>query len=107
MSELVTKMSGSDPHPDNTHDSSAEKADRKVILVSLESENFEVSYEIAIQSELVKSMIDVDEVDEVPEIPLVQVKSTTLGKVLEFCMHYSKEPMKKLAKVLTNYSFKC
>ena len=74
---------------------------RTVILVSQESESFEVPLDIALMSELVKQIVDVDQLneDEKQEIPLPNVKSTILAKVIEFAQHYKVEPMSEIEKV--------
>lgn len=51
-------------------------------------------------SELVKIMIDEDDEDDKQDIPLPNVKSQILGKVLEFCKYYVKEPMINIPKPL-------
>lgn len=73
----------------------------QVSLVSQEGEKFKVSLDIAIMSELVKTMFDSDQPeDEVQEMPLPNVKSSILAKVLEFLTHYKGEPMTEIEKPL-------
>jgi hypothetical protein len=75
----------------------------KVTLVSMEGKSYEVSRNVALMSELVKSMIDDDDDndDEGEVIPLPNIKSTVLSKVIEFCRHHENNPMKKIEKVDT------
>ena len=43
--------------------------------------------------------MDMDEDDESPpDIPIFNVRSQALEKILEFCEHYKKDPMAKIAK---------
>jgi len=73
----------------------------QVSLVSQEGEKFKVSLDIAIMSELVKTMFDSDQPeDEVQEMPLPNVKTSILAKVLEFLTHYKGEPMTEIEKPL-------
>jgi S-phase kinase-associated protein 1 len=52
-----------------------------VHIVSQEGESFDVALDVAIQSELVKTMIDEEQDEaEVQEIPLPNVKSAVLAK---------------------------
>ena len=87
------------------------KVPAKVTLTSTEGESFEVSGQVAIMSELVKTMIATDEGDddegsegsseaEDHEIPLPNVKSEVLSKVIEFCKYHEKKPMKEIEKPL-------
>lgn len=56
---------------------------------------------VAKTSELVKSMMEEDAGDdETPEIPLMNVKSTILKKVIEFCEHHKQNPMQEIEKPL-------
>jgi S-phase kinase-associated protein 1 len=74
--------------------------------ISKEGEAFEVKKEVAVMSELVKSMKDEDDEDEddedskPTEIPLPNVKSDVLKKVIEFCEHHLQEPMTEIEKPL-------
>lgn len=83
-----------------------EEDTRSVILVSQESESFEVPLSIAMMSELVKQIIDPELVgeDEKQEIPLPNVKSSILAKVIEFTNHYKSEPMTEIEKVMLSDS---
>mmetsp|Transcript_12954 Transcript_12954/g.33055 ORF Transcript_12954/g.33055 Transcript_12954/m.33055 type:complete len:173 (+) Transcript_12954:112-630(+) len=70
-------------------------------LVSQEGKRYEVSRETAMQSMLVKEMVDEEEgEDSVLDIPLPNVKSSVLEKVVEFCSHHVKEPMPDIEKPL-------
>ena len=72
-----------------------------VELVSQEGDKFEVDKKVAKMSELVKTMIsDDDDDEEQQEIPLPNVKSQSLGKVIEFCKHYIEEQMNEIEKPL-------
>jgi S-phase kinase-associated protein 1 len=73
---------------------------KMVDLVSQEGDNFQVEKKVAKMSELVKTMIPEDDDEEQQEIPLPNVKSQILGKVMEFCKHYSEEPMNDIEKPL-------
>uniref|UniRef100_A0A7S2SQM9 Uncharacterized protein n=1 Tax=Rhizochromulina marina TaxID=1034831 RepID=A0A7S2SQM9_9STRA len=78
-----------------------EEDEGNVQLVSQEGDNFQVEAKVAKMSELVKTMLpDEDEGDEVQEIPLPNVKSSVLGKVIEFCRHYKEDPMTEIEKPL-------
>lgn len=76
---------------------------RNVSLISLEGESFQVPVKIAIMSEMIKSMVDIQDEDESQEIPLPNVKSSILAKVIEYMTHYEKEPMYEIEKVI--YTF--
>ena len=77
---------------------------RTVHLVSQEGDSFDVSVKVAKMSELIKTMISEDaeenENEEGQEIPLPNVKSSVLTKVIEFCRHYSEDPMNEIEKPL-------
>jgi len=75
-----------------------------VNLISKEGDAFPVSVHIAKMSGLVKDIIDEDDDDNTPEIPLPNVKATVLKKVIEFCTHYSAEPMDEIEKPLKSSS---
>lgn len=75
--------------------------ERQVHLISQEGEKFIVPVDVAIMSELVKTMFDSDQPeDEVQEMPLPNVKSSILAKVIEFLTHYKGEPMTEIEKPL-------
>lgn len=72
-----------------------------VHLVSQEGESFDVALDVAIQSELVKTMIDEEQDEaEVQEIPLPNVKSAVLAKIIEFCKLIKEEAMNEIEKPL-------
>uniref|UniRef100_A0A6U4FS63 Uncharacterized protein n=1 Tax=Phaeomonas parva TaxID=124430 RepID=A0A6U4FS63_9STRA len=92
MSSEEQKMSTA---PDGADDGT------KIGLLSSEGDRFEVPMQVAKMSELVKTMIDDDaDEDEQQEIPLPNVKSSTLGNVIEFCRHYQSEAMDEIEKPL-------
>ncbi|ETI51803.1 hypothetical protein F443_04915 [Phytophthora nicotianae P1569] len=75
--------------------------DRKVKLVSMDGEAFEVEAKVAAMSKLVQTLVDDEqEGDEVQEIPLPNVKSHVLAKVVEFCQHHKDTPMAEIQKPL-------
>lgn len=79
----------------------------KVILVSKDGEQFTVDKEVALQSALVKTMLDEDEEEPTQEIPLPNVSSKALVKIIEFCQyHHENGPMKEIEKPLTNTDLK-
>ncbi|KAE8915013.1 hypothetical protein PF005_g16734 [Phytophthora fragariae] len=82
-------------------DAPKEEDSRKVNLVSMDGDSFEVSRSVAAMSELVKTLIsdDADD-DEVQEIPLPNVKSPVLSKVIEFCSHHHNSAMREIEKPL-------
>merc|ERR1712146_13047 len=69
-------------------------------LVSQEGDKFEVEKKFAKIPELVNTMISEDDDEEQQEIPLPNVKSQSLGNVIEFCKHYSEDPMNEIEKPL-------
>lgn len=74
--------------------------------MSGEGESFDVPLSVARMSEVVKTMITEDpDDDETQEIPLPNVKSTILGKVIEFAKHYKEEPMTEIEKVKFHYFY--
>ncbi|ETK91698.1 hypothetical protein F441_04916 [Phytophthora nicotianae CJ01A1] len=75
--------------------------DRKVKLVSMDGEAFEVEAKVAAMSKLVQTLVDDEqEGEEVQEIPLPNVKSHVLAKVVEFCQHHKDTPMAEIQKPL-------
>jgi S-phase kinase-associated protein 1 len=52
-------------------------------------------------SELVKQMLDEDQLEdeEAQEMPLLNIKSTILAKVIEYCQYYLHNPMNEIEKV--------
>ncbi|ETM97444.1 hypothetical protein PPTG_20169 [Phytophthora nicotianae INRA-310] len=75
--------------------------DRKVKLVSMDGEAFEVEAKVAAMSKLVQTLVDDEqEGEEVQETPLPNVKSHVLAKVVEFCQHHKDTPMAEIQKPL-------
>eukprot|EP01031_Cornospumella_fuschlensis_P025383 gene25383-30650_t len=72
----------------------------KVTLVSNDNEKFSVSVEVAKMSALVRNMLPDEDDEEESCVPLPNVNSSTLSKVLAFCLHYLAEPMTPLVKPL-------
>lgn len=84
-----------------------EEDGRKVNLVSMDGDSFEVSRSVACMSELVKSILDEEPDDEEgQEIPLANVKSSVLSKVIEFCKYHYSDPMKEIEKPLKSADMK-
>lgn len=80
-----------------------ENNSKKIMLLSQDDIQFEVSSNIIELSELVKTMIcnsDEDDDNDVQEMPLPNVRSSVLAKVIEYCRHYSEEPMSEIEKPL-------
>ncbi len=79
----------------------AAEGGRMVHLTSGEGESFDVSLAVAKLSGLVKTMIDEEQdEEEAQEVPLPNVRSPTLAKIVEFCRHFSTEPMTEIEKPL-------
>jgi S-phase kinase-associated protein 1 len=85
----------------------SEIKEKTVNLVSQEGDKFDISVKVAVMSNLVKTMIehddddDEDDDDQNQQVPLVNVKSQTLGKVIEFCKHHvNNGPMDNIEKPL-------
>lgn len=96
-----------------------EEADSKkvstktITLVSSEGEKFEVSLRAIKFSKLIETMVgfqenptgesdsedDDSDYEDDKEIPLVEVKTKTLKKVIEFATHYQNKPMDKIPQV--------
>jgi S-phase kinase-associated protein 1 len=73
------------------------------VLVSSEGESFEVPKSVAVQSELVKEML---EDEDASDIPLPNVKSRVLKLVVEFCHHHYNNEMPKIEKPLRSPNMK-
>ena len=76
---------------------------KKIMLISQDNIQFEVSSNIIKLSELIKTMIcnsDEDDDNDVQEMPLPNVRSDVLAKVIEYCRHYFKDPMSEIEKPL-------
>ena len=89
-------------------------------LTSQEGHEFEVAGNVAVMSELVKTMLsssapdddedlgeeEDDAGDASGEIPLPNVKSNILAKVIEFCKHHVDSPMSDIEKPLKSQDMK-
>jgi S-phase kinase-associated protein 1 len=69
-----------------------------VELVSQEQEKFPIDRKIAKMSELVKTMADGDADEKL--IPLPNVRSSVLGKVVQYMKFHANEPAKEIEKPL-------
>ena len=100
----VTKVTGNPKYSLNTIKMSSGEVTHPIILVSQETENFEVPMNVAMMSQLVQQIIDVDRNDDdKQEIPLPNVKSSILAKVIEFATYYKNtEAMTEIEKVVEN-----
>lgn len=74
-------------------------AEKEVILISGDSEEFKVSEKVAKMSTVVRDMIGDDADEDEKRVPLPNVKKEILSKVLEYCNHYIEEPMTDFVKV--------
>ncbi len=101
-----------------TEENKTDSSDDKLVsLISQEGEAFQVSLDAALISELVKTMVDgkfclfvyinlkiscleTQSSEEVPEVPIVNVKSQTLSKVIEFLIEYKKNKMPSIPRVI-------
>lgn len=73
---------------------------RIIRLVSQENDSFEVAFGAIKISGLVLTLLNEEQNDVgTHEIPLVNVKSATLAKVIEFAQHFREEPLKDIEKV--------
>ena len=73
---------------------------RMVKLTSQDGDAFDVSFDVARLSVVVKGILDEDtEEDEDREIPLPNVKSAVLARVIEFAKRHVAEPMSEIEKV--------
>jgi len=66
----------------------------------------QVPRKAALQSELIKSMIQDDDDDDEPVIPLQDMKRTTLEKVVEFLVKHMDDPMREIIKPLQTTDMK-
>jgi len=102
----IEKLSMKDNDKDiKIEDNQKTEDNKKIMLISQDNIQYEVSSNILELSELIKTMIsnyDEDEDDDntVPEMPLPNVRSCVLAKVIEYCRHYFKEPMSEIEKPL-------
>jgi len=72
--------------------------DQKLYLMSQDNESFEVDKKIAVMSELVRTMAEVD--SEETKIPLPRVKGAILRKVIEYMNYHHDNPAKEIEKPL-------
>ena len=79
-------------------------AEKKITLVSSDSEKIEVSAKAVQRSVLVKGIIE-DYPDDA-EVPLNNVKSKTLKKIKEYLEHYENEEPKEIERPLQSQNFK-
>ena len=79
-------------------------AEKKITLVSSDSEKIEVSAKAVQRSVLVKGIIE-DYPDDA-EVPLNNVKSKTLKKIKEYLEHYENEEPKEIERPLPSQKFK-
>ena len=79
-------------------------AEKKITLVSSDSEKIEVSAKAVQRSVLVKGIIE-DYPDDA-EVPLNNVKSKTLKKIKEYLEHYENEEPKEIERPLPSQNFK-
>jgi len=70
----------------------------KLVLKAQDGQTFEVSRDIAMQSELVKTMWEGDK--EETEIPLPNVKPHILDKVIEYMRYHHSNPSEEIEKPL-------
>ena len=82
----------------------SEFANREVILVSAEGEEFAVSKKVASLSIMVQNIVADDEDNEEKHVTLPNVRKDILAKVVEFGNHYVEEPMTEFVKVSILYS---
>eukprot|EP00558_Chaetoceros_sp_UNC1202_P010423 CAMPEP_0197247252 /NCGR_PEP_ID=MMETSP1429-20130617/27360_1 /TAXON_ID=49237 /ORGANISM="Chaetoceros sp., Strain UNC1202" /LENGTH=172 /DNA_ID=CAMNT_0042708119 /DNA_START=85 /DNA_END=603 /DNA_ORIENTATION=- len=68
-----------------------------VVLISSDSERYEVPLKVARMSEVVNSLFPEDSDDPIePEVPCPKVSGPILKKVVEYCKHYQDEAMQKI-----------
>jgi len=75
-----------------------DNVDEKLKLVSQEDEKFTIAKKVAMQSELVKTMVEGDK--EEKEIPLPNVKGAVLKKVVDYLNYHAENPAKEIEKPL-------
>lgn len=80
-----------------------ETSERNIYLTSNEGEKFSIPLETALISKLIETMFDSElPEDEEQEFPLISVSTEILSKVVEFLIHYKKEPMTEIEKPLNS-----
>jgi len=75
-----------------------DSGDDKLKLVSQEEDKFPVAKKVALQSELVKTMVEGDKDEK--EIPLPNVKGNVLKRVVDYMNHHADNPAKEIEKPL-------
>jgi len=75
-----------------------DSGDDKLKLVSQEEEKFPITRKVALQSELVKTMVEGDKDEK--DIPLPNVKGNVLKRVVDYMNHHSDNPAKEIEKPL-------
>merc|ERR1719290_478390 len=75
-----------------------------LVLSSQDGQQFPVPREVAMMSELVKTMWEGDKQEK--EIPLQNVKGATLKKVIEYMQYHHKNPAKDIEKPLKSANMK-
>lgn len=76
----------------------AEIAEVQLKLTSADNEVFEVDKKVAVQAELIKTMVEGDKSEN--DIPLPNVKSKILAKVIEYLKYHDKNPAKEIERPL-------
>lgn len=74
-------------------------AEQIVTLVASDGEKFSVPRKVAVQSELIKSLID-EEATGNEEVPLTDIKSPILAKVIDFMNHHADVKLSEIEKPL-------
>lgn len=85
----------------NSIDMASFEGGKTINLISGDDQTFSVPINIVMISGFIKNIAG--EMTEGGEIKIHPVSGAILAKVLEFCKHYSTEPMKVLEKVLILY----
>jgi S-phase kinase-associated protein 1 len=84
--------------PTNTEQGLDEEESQNLMLQAQDGREFEVLREVAMMSELVKTMWEGDKSEK--KIPLQNVKSGILEKVIEYMTFHNKNPPKEIEKPL-------
>jgi hypothetical protein len=72
-----------------------------IILISQEGERFVVPRRVAHMSELVRTLTE-DSGSSAEEVPLMDVKTTVLSSVIEFCRHHVDNRLPEIEKVISS-----
>jgi S-phase kinase-associated protein 1 len=72
--------------------------DKLKLIAQEESESYPVSRKVALQSELIKTMVEGDKDEK--EIPLPNVKGPVLKKVIDYMTYHAEHPPKEIEKPL-------